>query len=71
MPPTASSAGLPFGLDPPLAQRLSAERVYNPGSALLGPFQLYYPQWLFGTWTVTAKLVGFKAPLGERFISTG
>ncbi|GAQ79771.1 hypothetical protein KFL_000380040 [Klebsormidium nitens] len=71
MPPTATSAGLPFGLDPPLSQRLSADRVYNPGSALLGPFQLYYPQWLFGTWTVTAKLTGFKAPLGERFISTG
>lgn len=67
----ALSAGLPFGLDPPLTQRLTQDNLSNPGSALLGPFQLYYPQWLFGTWRIRSTLVGFKAPQGDQFISKG
>jgi hypothetical protein len=67
----ALGSGLPFGLDPPLTQRLTQDNLSNPGSALLGPFQLYYPQWLFGTWRIRSTLVGFKAPQGDRFISKG
>ena len=46
--------------------------IFNPG--LSRAFsnrekQLFYPDWLEGTWDVTAEFAGFSAPLGNRFIS--
>lgn len=44
----------------------------SPGvGAPWDPKTLYYPRWLFGEWDVTARFVGFRTPLGPKYVKTG
>jgi len=50
----------------PLAALLSAPGMAWPGPAFYAS-QLYYPDWLFGEWTVSSTLTAFSTPRGERY----
>lgn len=66
----ASAVDLPsLRPTPSLSDRLTSEIVRNPGTAILGPRQLFYPDWLFGTWQVDATFESFSTPLGTEFVS--
>ena len=57
---------------PKLAQRFASDELLQPQtdrsqSELTGVANLYFPDWMEGTWTVTQTLTGVSAPLGLRF----
>jgi len=54
-----------------LQQVMQSRVVYNPGSAVSGPSQLFYPDWMLGEWKVTTRFAAFDAPLGNRFVPRG
>lgn len=55
-----------------IASRLDADILTMPPSSraneLNGIDNIYYPQWLAGTWDVTQTLVNTSTPLGLKFI---
>eukprot|EP00897_Mesotaenium_endlicherianum_P008464 jgi/Mesen1/7646/ME000004S07917 len=68
-PALAATGGLPWPAQSPgLEARLAGDDLRYPGTAWLGPRQLYYPDWLFGTWHVKATFARFQAPLGRQYV---
>jgi hypothetical protein len=51
-----------------LEELFTAPQLYWPGPSLSYGKQLYYPDWLFGEWRVTSRLVAFTTPRGARFV---
>ena len=71
IPPLVPDSSSAASAAPSLSDRLTSEIARNPGTALFGPRQLYYPDWLFGTWQVDATFESFSTPLGSDFVSPG
>uniref|UniRef100_A0A7S1U499 DUF6816 domain-containing protein n=1 Tax=Phaeomonas parva TaxID=124430 RepID=A0A7S1U499_9STRA len=66
-PPGAAAASTQCREKASLAQRLDATVLSPLGPSLnpLAPQELYYPEWVFGQWSITATLARKQFPFGE------